>query len=216
MEGVRLRVKDIDFAQHQIIVRDGKGGRDRVTLLPDSLTAPLKKQLQYVKALHEKDLAAGYGSVYLPHALARKYPNADKEWGWQFVFPSYKLSADPRTGEIQRHHIHESSLQKAVRRAAKVAHIHNSVGCHTFRHSFATHLLEASYDIRTIQELLGYKSVETTMIYTHVINRGVMLAFHPTAALSFSFLNCRLQVRILSGALFCLQCYRLSSVKTTN
>ncbi len=179
MEGVRLRVKDIDFAQHQIIVRDGKGGRDRVTLLPDSLIAPLKKQLQYAKALHEKDLAEGYGAVSLPHALARKYPNADKEWGWQFVFPSYKLSADPHTSIIHRHHIHKSSLQKVVRRAAKAAHIHKSVGCHTFRHSFATHLLEAGYDIRTIQELLGHKSVETTMIYTHVINRGAMAVRSP-------------------------------------
>jgi len=179
MEGVRLRVKDIDFAQHQIIVRDGKGAGDRVTLLPDSLIEPLKKQLQYAKALHKKDLAEGYGSVYLPHALARKYPNADKEWGWQFVFPSYKLSTDPHTGEIRRHHIHESSLQKAVRRAAQAAGIHKNVGCHTFRHSFATHLLEAGYDIRTIQELLGHKSVETTMIYTHVINRGAMAVRSP-------------------------------------
>ena len=182
MEGVRLRVKDIDFAQHQIIVRNGKGGRDRDTLLPDSLIAPLKNQLKYAKALHQKDLIEGHGSVKLPHALARKYPNADKEWMWQYVFPSHKLSADPRTGIIRRHHIHASSLQKAVKRAAQAAKIYKSVGCHTFRHSFATHLLESGYDIRTIQEILGHKSVETTMIYTHVVNRGGMAVRSPLDA----------------------------------
>ncbi len=179
MEGIRLRVKDIDFEQHQIIIRNGKGGRDRDTLLPDSLIVPLKNQLEYTRALHQKDLAEGYGAVHLPHALARKYPNADKEWAWQYVFPAHKLSADPRSGVLRRHHLHASSLQKAVKRAAKRAQIHKNVGCHTFRHSFATHLLESGYDIRTIQELLGHKSVETTMIYTHVVNRGGMAVKSP-------------------------------------
>ena len=179
LEGVRLRVKDIDFSQHQIIIRSGKGDKDRDTLLPDSLKLPLQQQLHYVEALHQKDLAAGYGAVYLPHALAEKYPNANKEWHWQYIFPSYKLSRDPRSGIYRRHHISESAVQKAVRQAAKDAKIAKHIGPHTFRHSFATHLLEAGYDIRTIQELLGHKSVETTMIYTHVIQRGGMAVRSP-------------------------------------
>ncbi len=182
LEGVRLRVKDVDFGQHQIIIRSGKGGRDRDTLLPDSLIAPLQQQLHYVKALHQKDLSTGHGAVYLPHALAKKYPNASTEWAWQYVFPSHKLSKDPRSGIYRRHHISHSAVQKAVRQAAKNAKIAKHIGPHTFRHSFATHLLEAGYDIRTIQELLGHKSIETTMIYTHVIQRGGMAVRSPLDA----------------------------------
>jgi integron integrase len=172
MEGLRLRVKDIDFEQYQIIVRAGKGDKDRVTILPDVLRQPLKKHLQQVKALHQQDLAAGYGIVYLPYALERKYPNANYEWGWQYLFPSHRLSVDPRSGQVRRHHLDASSLRKAIRQAAQQVGIHKPVGPHTLRHSFATHLLEAGHDIRTIQELLGHQSVETTMIYTHIIKRG--------------------------------------------
>ncbi|HEY76062.1 MAG TPA: integron integrase [Thermoflexia bacterium] len=172
MECVRLRVKDLDFDQHIILVRDGKGAKDRVTILPDSLIAPLQEHLQRVRLIHQQDLQAGYGSVYLPYALERKYPNASKEWIWQYVFPSDRLSTDPRTGVTRRHHIDPSTLQKAVRKAARLAGINKHVTCHTFRHSFATRLLETGYDIRTVQELLGHKDVKTTMIYTHVLNRG--------------------------------------------
>ncbi len=179
MECVRLRVKDVDFAQRQIIVRDGKGMKDRITMLPDVLIQRLREHLQHTKHIHEDDLAKGYGSVYLPFALERKYPNADREWLWQYVFPATRLSTDPRTGITRRHHINESSLQKAVRRAAKRAGIDKRVTCHTFRHSFATHLLEDGYDIRTVQELLGHKDVKTTMIYTHVLNRGPLAVRSP-------------------------------------
>lgn len=172
MERMRLRVKDIDFEQSQIIVREGKGGKDRATMLPASLVQPLKEQIAYVRKLHERDIAQGYGSVELPFALARKYPNADKEFGWQYIFPSGRLSTDPRSGTIRRHHLDPSGLQRAVRAAAKLAKIDKPVSPHTFRHCFATHLLEAGYDIRTVQELLGHKDVKTTMIYTHVLNRG--------------------------------------------
>lgn len=172
MECVRLRVKDIDFAHRAIIVSDGKGEQDRITVLPDSLIAPLQEHLQRVKRLHDEDLARGYGTVYLPYALERKYPNANREWGWQYVFPSDRLSTDPRSGKTQRHHLDESGLQKAVRQAARRAKIVKPVSCHTFRHSFATHLLQNGYDIRTVQELLGHKDVKTTMIYTHVLQRG--------------------------------------------
>jgi len=179
MECVRLRVKDVDFEQHQIIVRSGKGQKDRDTLLPDSLIPPLQRQLRYAKALHDNDLERGYGQVYLPFALDRKYPNANREWGWQYVFPSHKLALDPRSGLMRRHHVDETGLQKAVKTAARAAQIDKTVGCHTLRHSFATHLLEAGYDIRTIQELLGHRSVQTTMIYTHVIKRGGLAVRSP-------------------------------------
>ncbi len=179
MECLRLRVKDIDFAQRQIIVRDGKGEKDRVTMLPKSLVAPLQDHLPGVKRLHEEDLDRGLGAVYLPYALERKYPNANREWIWQYIFPSRRLSVDPRSGVPRRHHLHESGLQKAVRTAARAAGTPKKVSCHTFRHSFATHLLEAHYDIRIVQELLGHKNVKTTMIYTHVLNRGGLAVRSP-------------------------------------
>lgn len=204
MECLRLRVKDLDFDQHQIFVRDGKGEKDRVTMLPASLVTPLREHLAHVKQLHEKALAEGNGAVYLPYALTVKYPNAAQEWAWQYVFPAKSISRDPRAASsastrsdkaavLQRHHWDESSLQKAVRAAARLAEITDKpVTCHTFRHSFATHLLEAGYDIRTIQELLGHKDVKTTtpypsrrlggalgVIYTHVLNRGGLAVRSP-------------------------------------
>jgi integron integrase len=172
MECLRLRIKDIDFEQSQIIVREGKGEKDRVTMLPASLVQPLKAQIAFVRKLHERDLADGYGSVELPFALARKYPGADKELTWQYVFPSDRLSSDPGSGVVRRHHLDPSGLQRAVKAAATLAKINKPVSPHTFRHCFATHLLEAGYDIRTVQERLGHKDVKTTMIYTHVLNRG--------------------------------------------
>ncbi|MCB0212711.1 MAG: integron integrase [Anaerolineae bacterium] len=171
-ECIRLRVKDIDFEQKQLFVRQGKGQVDRDTLLPDSLIEPLQKNLRRVKLIHQQDLAQGHGAVYLPYALARKYPNANTEWAWQYVFPAAHLSTDPHSGHIRRHHLHESVLQRAVKQAIKLAGIYKQASCHTFRHSFATHLLENGYDIRTVQELLGHKDVRTTMIYTHVLNQG--------------------------------------------
>ncbi len=171
-ECLQLRVKDLDFAQKQLIVRDAKGRESRVTMLPTSLIEELQFHLQIVKRQHQQDLEKGYGSVYLPFALERKYKNADREWIWQFVFPSNRISQDPRSKIIRRHHLHESGLQKALKQAVRATGINKRVSCHTFRHSFATHLLQNGYDIRTVQELLGHKDVKTTMIYTHVLNRG--------------------------------------------
>jgi len=162
MECLRLRVKDLDFEQQAIIVRDGKGAEDRVTILPKSLMAPLQEHLQHVKRLHEEDLARGYGAVYLPDALERKYLNAEREWAWQYVFPSERLSVDPRSGVVRRHHADESGLQKAIRKAALQTRISKPVGPHTFRHSFATHLLEASYDIRTVVRAHGRAPLPAT------------------------------------------------------
>mgnify|MGYP005841962645 FL=1 len=172
MECLRLRVQDLDFDRNEIVVRDGKGSRDRVTMLPSSLKAPLRNHLQRVKAIHERDLQEGWGNVQLPDALARKYPNAVREWRWQWVFPQERRWRNPRTGEEGRHHLHESIVQKAVTQAVREANLIKRASCHTFRHSFATHLLMDGYDIRTVPELLGHKDVKTTMIYTHVLNRG--------------------------------------------
>ena len=172
LECLRLRVKDVDFAYQQIIVRDGKGGKDRLTVLPASLIEPLKNHLVRVKKLHEIDLQAGLGRVHLPDALARKYPQANAQWGWQYVFPARQLSRDPRTGLVGRHHASQTALQHAVKKALQQSGIAKPASCHTFRHCFATHLLESGYDIRTIQELLGHKELSTTMIYTHVMKKG--------------------------------------------
>jgi integron integrase len=172
MECLRLRVQDIDFSYHQITIRSGKGDKDRITVLPDSLINPLQQQLEKARLIHTTDLDEGYGEVALPFALERKYPNAGKSWPWQYVFPATRRSVDPATGTIRRHHWFETNISRAIREALRRTGITKRVSVHTLRHSFATHLIEDGYDIRTVQELLGHKDVKTTRIYTHVLNRG--------------------------------------------
>ncbi len=179
MEGVRLRVKDVDFARNEITVREGKGGKDRRTVLPSSLVPALQAEVERVHVLHREDLARGMGEVWLPHALSRKYPSAARDLGWQYVFPARTISRDPRDGQWRRHHLDEAMLSRTLKRAQGSAGIDKPVTAHVLRHSFATHLIESGYDIRTVQELLGHKDVATTQIYTHVLNRGAGAVLSP-------------------------------------
>jgi integron integrase len=179
MEALRLRVKDVDFQRCAILVRDGKGMKDRVTMLPQALRPALQAHLAVVEGLHERDLIEGFGEVYLPFALARKYPSAPREWGWQYVFPAARLSTDPRSGVRRRHHFDEKRVQRAFKVALRGAGVVKPATPHTLRHCFATHLLESGQDIRTVQELLGHADVKTTMIYTHVLNRGGLAVLSP-------------------------------------
>lgn len=185
-EALSLRIKDVDFERRTITVREGKGSKDRTVMLPGAASAPLRAHIDNVKRLHARDLAAGYGEVYLPHALERKYPNAATSTAWQFVFPASRLGPDPRTGVIRRHHIHDSAISKSIKAAAKAARINKHIGAHSLRHSFATHLLESGTDIRTIQELLGHADLSTTQIYTHVAMRGAAGCISPLESLDLT------------------------------
>jgi integron integrase len=183
-ECLRLRIQDLDFDRNLIYVRDGKGSKDRTTIFPASIKGALKQQMEKVRRLHQRDLVDGYGAVYLPHALAKKYPNAAREYGWQYLFPSRNRRADPRTGEVRRHHVLESGLQKAVKTAVRRTGIYKKVGCQTFRHSFATHLLENGVNIRVVQELMGHADVKTTEIYTHVMDKHIDAVTSPLDSLT--------------------------------